>query len=192
MRKTLLAAVLFAFAGAAFAAPVTYKIDPGHTNVLARWDHFGFSNPSVNFGQADGTLVYDADKVSASSVQVTLPLSGLSALADQFYEHLTSDKWFDAAKYPSATFKSTQVEAAGEGKLKVTGDLTIKGITKPVVLDVTLNKAGEHPMKKVPAIGFDATATVKRSDFGVGAYAPMVSDEVTLKITTEATADAKK
>ena len=192
MRKTLLVAALFAFAGSAFAAPVTYKLDPTHTNVLASWDHFGFSNPSVNFGQADGTLVYDADKVSASSVQVTLPLTGLSALADQFYDHLTSDKWFDAAKYPTATFKSTKVEAAGEGKLKVTGDLTIKGITKPVVLDVTLNKAGEHPMKKVPAIGFDATATVKRSDFGVGAYAPMVSDEVSLRITTEATADAKK
>ena len=192
MRKTLIAAALFAFAGAAFAAPVTYKLDPGHTNVLASWDHFGYSNPSINFGQVDGTLVYDADQVSASSVQVTLPLTGLSALADQFYDHLTSDKWFDAAKYPAATFKSTRVEAAGEGKLKVTGDLTIKGITKPVVLDVTLNKAGEHPMKKVPAIGFDATATVKRSDFGVGAYAPMVSDEVTLKITTEATADAAK
>ena len=192
MRKTLLVAALFAFAGSAFAAPVTYKLDPNHTNVLASWNHFGYSNPSANFGHADGTLVYDADKVSASSVQVTLPLTGLSALADQFYDHLTSDKWFDAAKYPTATFKSTKVEAAGEGKLKVTGDLTIKGITKPVVLDVTLNKVGEHPMKKVPAIGFDATATVKRSDFGVGAYAPMVSDEVTLKITTEATADAKK
>lgn len=192
MRKTLLVAALFAFAGSAFAAPVTYKLDPKHTNVLASWNHFGFSNPSINFGQVDGTLVYDADKVSASSVQVTLPLTGLSALADQFYDHLTSDKWFDAAKYPNATFKSTKVEAAGEGKLKVTGDLTVKGVTKPVVLDVTLNKVGEHPMAKVPAIGFDATATVKRSDFGVGAYAPMVSDEVSLKITTEATADAKK
>ena len=192
MRKTLIAAALFAFAGAAFAAPVTYKLDPGHTNVLASWNHFGYSNPSINFGQVDGTLVYDADQVSASSVQVTLPLTGLSALADQFYDHLTSDKWFDAAKYPAATFKSTRVEAAGEGKLKVTGDLTIKGVTKPVGLDVTLNKAGEHPMKKVTAIGFDATATVKRSDFGVGAYAPMVSDEVALNITTEATADAAK
>ena len=119
MRKTLIAAALFAFAGSAFAAPVTYKLDPGHTNVLASWNHFGFSNPSANFGQADGTLVYDADNVSASSVQVTLPLTGLSALADQFYDHLTSDKWFDAAKYPAATFKSTKVEAAGEGRLTV-------------------------------------------------------------------------
>ncbi|HET6783042.1 MAG TPA: YceI family protein, partial [Pseudoxanthomonas sp.] len=146
MRKTLLVAALFAFAGSAFAAPVTYKIDPNHTNVLASWSHFGFSNPSLNFGQADGTIVYDADKVSASSVQVTLPLTGLSALADQFYDHLTSADWFDAAKYPSATFKSTKVEAAGEGKLKVTGDLTVKGVTKPVVLDVKLNKAGVQPL----------------------------------------------
>jgi polyisoprenoid-binding protein YceI len=186
MRKTLLVAALFAFAGSAFAAPVTYKIDPNHTNVLASWSHFGFSNPSLNFGQADGTIVYDADKVSASSVQVTLPLTGLSALADQFYDHLTSADWFDAAKYPSATFKSTKVEAAGEGKLKVTGDLTVKGVTKPVVLEVKLNKAGVQPLAKREAIGFDATATVKRSEFGLGNYVPNVSDEVSLRITTEA------
>lgn len=186
MRKTLLVAALFAFAGSAFAAPVTYKIDPNHTNVLASWSHFGFSNPSLNFGQADGTIVYDADKVSASSVQVTLPLTGLSALADQFYEHLVSADWFDAAKYPSATFKSTKVEAAGEGRLKVTGDLTVKGVTKPVVLEVKLNKAGVQPMAKREAVGFDATATVKRSDFGLGKYVPNVSDEVSLRITTEA------
>lgn len=186
MRKTLLVAALFAFAGSAFAAPVTYKIDPNHTNVLASWSHFGFSNPSLNFGQADGTIVYDADKISASSVQVTLPLTGLSALADEFYDHLTSADWFDAAKYPSATFKSTKVEAAGEGKLKVTGELTVKGVTKPVVLDVKLNKAGVQPLAKRAAVGFDATTTVKRSEFGLGNYVPNVSDEVLLRITTEA------
>jgi polyisoprenoid-binding protein YceI len=186
MRKTLLIAALFAFAGSAFAAPVTYQIDPNHTNVIASWSHFGFSHPSANFGQAAGTIVYDADKVSTSSVQVTLPLTGLSALADQFYDHLTSADWFDAAKYPAATFKSTKVEAAGEGKLKVTGDLTVKGVTKPVVLDVKLNKVGEQPLAKRAAIGFDATATVKRSEFGLGNYVPNVSDEVSLRITTEA------
>ncbi|NDK38533.1 polyisoprenoid-binding protein [Pseudoxanthomonas gei] len=186
MRKTLLVAALFAFAGSAFAAPVSYKIDPNHTNVIASWNHFGFSHPSINFGQADGAIVYDAAKVSASSVQVTLPLTGLSALATDFYDHLTSGDWFDAAKYPAATFKSTKVEAAGKNKLKVTGDLTVKGVTKPVVLNVTLNKAGEQPMAKRAAIGFDATATVKRTDFGLGNYVPNVSDEVTLRITTEA------
>ena len=189
MRKLLLGTVpvlLAVFCGAAFAAPVTYKIDPNHTNVLASWSHFGFSNPSVNFGQADGTIVYDAEDVAASSVQVTLPLKGLSALAANFYDHLTSADWFDAAEYPEATFKSTKVEAAGEGRLKVTGDLTVKGVTKPVVLDVAVNEAAEHPLGKRPAIGFDATGSVKRSDFGLDKYAPNVSDEVTLRITTEA------
>ncbi len=186
MRKTLLVAALFALAGSAFAAPVSYRIDPNHTNVLASWNHFGFSNPSINFGEADGTIVYDADKVSASTVQVTLPLSGLSANAANFYDHLTSGDWFDAAQFPASTFKSTKVEAAGEGKLKVTGDLTVKGVTKPVVLDVTLNKVGEQPQAKRAAIGFDATTTIKRSDFGLGKYVPNVSDEVKLHITTEA------
>ena len=101
-------------------------------------------------------------------------------------------KFVSKVAFPSATFKSTKVEAAGEGRLKVTGDLTIKDITRPVVLDVTLNKAGEHPMSKVPAIGFDATATISRTEFGVGKFAPAVSDEVKLRITTEASAAKAK
>lgn len=165
----------------------TYKLDAGHTIVLAQWNHMGFSNPSANFGQVEGTLVYNAEDVSQSSVEVTLPLAGLNSFTAKFDEHLRSADFFDAAKFPSATFKSTKVESAGTNKLTVTGDLTIKDTTKPVVLDVTINAAGEHPMMKVPAVGFDATTTLKRSDFGVGAYAPNVSDEVQLRITTEAT-----
>ncbi|RYZ74944.1 MAG: polyisoprenoid-binding protein [Lysobacteraceae bacterium] len=185
MRKTLLVAALFAVAGSAFAAPVTYKLDPSHTDVIAQWSHFGFSNPSAHFGNADGTLVYDADNVAGSSVNVTLPLSGLNGFTAKFDEHLRSGDFFDAAKFPSASFKSTKVEDLGGGKLKVTGDLTIKDVTKPVVLDVTLNKAGEN-MQKQPAIGFDASTTIKRTDFGLGLYAPAVSDEVKIRITTEA------
>lgn len=189
MRKQLLASFVLAFAAApALAAPVSYKIDPGHTDVIASWSHFGFSNPSAHFGQANGTIVYDADNVSASRVEVTLPLAGLNSFVPAFDEHLRNADFFEADKYPAATFKSTRVEAAGAGKLKVTGDLTIKGITKPVVLNVSLNSVGDHPMKKVPAIGFDATTTLSRSDFGVGKYAPAVSDEVKVRITTEATA----
>lgn len=164
----------------------TYKLDPSHTDVLAQWNHMGFSNPTAHFGNADGTLVYDAADVSKSAVEVTLPLSGLNSFTAKFDEHLRSADFFDAAKFPTATFKSTKVEAAGTNKLTVTGDLTIKGITKPVVLDVTVNGAGEHPMMKVPSVGFDATTTLKRSDFGVGAYAPAVSDDVKVRITTEA------
>ena len=165
----------------------TYKLDPTHTDVLAQWNHMGFSNPTAHFGTVDGTLVYNADDVSQSSVEVTLPLSGLNSFTAKFDEHLRSADFFDAGTFPVATFKSTKVEAAGTNKLTVTGELTIKDQTKPVVLDVTVNGAGEHPMMKVPAVGFDATTTIKRTDFGVGAYAPNVSDEVTLRITTEAT-----
>ncbi|WP_311239413.1 MULTISPECIES: YceI family protein [unclassified Xanthomonas] len=164
----------------------TYTLDPSHTDVLAQWSHFGFSNPSAHFGNVDGTLVYDAADVTKSTVQVTLPLSGLNSFTAKFDEHLKSGDFFDAAKFPTATFKSTKVESAGANKLTVTGDLTIKDQTKPVVLDVTLNGAGEHPMKKVAAAGFDASTTIKRSDFGVGQYAPNVSDEVKIRITTEA------
>ncbi len=191
--RLLSAAALLAFAAApAFAAPVTYKIDPTHTIVLAQWNHFGFSNPSASFGNVEGTLVYDAADVARSSVEVTLPLSGLEGFSAKFNEHLRSADFFDAAKFPKATFKSTKVEAAGEGKLKVTGDLTVKDITRPVVLDVTLNKAADHPMTKAPTIGFDATTTLSRTEFGVGNYAPAVSDEVELRITTEASVPKAK
>jgi polyisoprenoid-binding protein YceI len=185
-RRAALAAALSLFAASAFAAPVTYKLDPNHTNVLASWSHFGFSNPFANFGQADGTLVYDAEDVSKSSVEVKLPLAGLNSFTADFDEHLRSADFFDAAKYPEITFKSTKVESAGKGKLKVTGDLTVKGVTKPAVLDVTLNKAGVQPLAKREAVGFDATTTIKRSEFGVDKYVPNVSDEVKLQITTEA------
>ncbi|WP_028918717.1 YceI family protein [Pseudoxanthomonas suwonensis] len=187
--RLLSAAALLSLAVApAFAEPVTYKLDPSHTNVLAQWSHFGYSHPFAHFGDVEGTLVYDADNVAGSSVEVTLPLSGLNGFSEKFNEHLRSADFFDAAKYPTATFKSTKVDDLGGNKLRVAGDLTIKGITKPVVLRVVLNKAEEHPMSKAPAIGFDATAKIKRSDFGVGAYAPNVSDEVTVRITTEAVA----
>lgn len=164
----------------------TYTLDPAHTDVLAQWNHFGFSNPSAHFGKAEGTLVYDAADIGKSSVEVTLPLSGLNSFTAKFDEYLRSADFFDAARFPVATFKSTKVEAAGTNKLTVTGDLTIKDITRPVVLDVTVNGGGEHPMLKVLSVGFDASTTIKRSDFGVGAYAPNVGDEVKIRITTEA------
>jgi polyisoprenoid-binding protein YceI len=194
MKRTLLAAALSLFAATAFAAPVTYQLDSDHTNVIATWSHFGFSNPSASFGQATGTLVYDDADVGKSSVEVTLPLSGLTGFAADFDEHLNSADFFESSKYPDAKFKSTKVEAAGEGKLKVTGDLTIRDQTKPVVLDVTPNKSGAGRDGQ-PRVGFDAFATISREAFGVGKFAPGVSDEVKLRITTEAgvpkTGDAK-
>ena len=169
----------------------TYQLDPSHTDVLAQWTHFGFSQPSAQFGISEGALTWDADDVSKSSVQVTMPVTAINSFVAKLDEHLKGGDFFDAGKFPNATFKSTSVAAAGTNKLTVTGELTIKDITKPVTLYVTLNGAGEHPMLKKQAIGFSATATIKRSDFGVGAFAPNVSDEVQLRITTEgALADA--
>jgi polyisoprenoid-binding protein YceI len=125
-------------------------------------------------------------------VEVTLPLANLDTHVSALDEHLKKPDFFDADKYPVVTFKSTRVEPLGGNKFKVTGDLTVHGVTKPVVLDATLNKAGMQPMLKVPAVGFDATGTIKRSDFGVGAYVPNVSDEVQIRITTEAEAGKAK
>lgn len=183
--KYLVLAGLLGAAVSVQAAPVTYKLDPGHTMVLFSWNHFGFSNPTAELGLGSGTLVFDQQHPARSSVDVTLPMSGLDTHVPALDEHLKKADFFDADKYPMVTFKSTGVQPLGGNKFKVTGNLTVHGVTRPVVLDATLNKVGVHPMTKAQSIGFDATATIKRSDFGVGAYVPSVSDTVKIRITTE-------
>lgn len=183
--KYLLLAGLLGSAVAVQAAPVTYKLDPSHTMVLFSWSHFGFSHPTADLGLGKGTLVYDQQDPAKSSVEVSMPLADLDTHVPALDEHLKKADFFDADKYPVVTFKSTRVQALGGNKFKVTGDLTVHGVTKPVVLNATLNKLGENPMTKASSIGFDATGTLNRSDFGVGAYVPNVSDKITLRITTE-------
>jgi polyisoprenoid-binding protein YceI len=189
--RTLLATVLLGLFVAlpAAAKPVTYHLDPNHTQVRVVWTHFGFSHPAANFTHVTGTLVYDAEHPTRSSVKVNIPMAGLDTHVAALDEHLKGADFFDIAKYPQAHFVSTDVRKAGKDRLTVDGKLSVHGITRPVTLHVTVNKIGMQPMLKVPAAGFDATATLKRSDFGVGAYAPMVSDTVHLEITVEA--DAK-
>lgn len=189
IRTAAFALALAASFGVA-AKPANYQIDPSHTVVLASWSHFGYSHPSANFGEASGTLVYDAENVAKSSVEVTLPLSGLDTFVPKLDEHLKSADFLDAAKYPTITFKSNMVHDMGGGKLMIMGDLTVHGVTKPVTLDATLNSASVNPMTKAQTIGFDATTTIKRSEFGVGAYVPMVGDEISIRITTEASVKA--
>lgn len=184
-RSLLIAGLLATAAATVQASPVTYKLDPGHTMVLFSWNHFGYSNPTANLGLGQGTLVFDQQDPAKSSVDVTLPLSNLDTHVPALDEHLKQADFFDAAKYPTVTFKSTSVVPVDGNHFKVTGNLTVHGVTKPVTLDATLNKIGLHPMLKVQAIGFDATTTLKRSDFGMGAYVPMVSDEIQVRITTE-------
>ena len=188
LKRVLLGTALTIASTAAFAAPVSYDIDPNHTDVVASWSHFGFSNPIAHFGDVDGTIVYDADNVGQSSVSVTIPLSGLESHVPDFNEHLLSADFFDAATYPEITFKSTRVEAAGDSKLRIWGDLSLHGVTREVLLDTTINKLGVHPLGKREAAGFDASAVIKRSDFGIDKYAPNVSDQVQIRITVEAMA----
>ncbi|PPC37064.1 polyisoprenoid-binding protein [Acinetobacter baumannii] len=170
------------------AAPVDYKIDPTHTATVFSWNHFGFSNPSANFSDIQGVIKVDNAKPANSSVNVTIPLSSVNTNVPALDKEFQEEAWFNAAKYPNITFKSTKVETKDKKHFKITGDLTVKGITKPVVLDAVLNKQGEHPMAKVPAIGFNATTSFNRSDFGLGNYVPNVGDKITVNITTEATA----
>ena len=185
--RRLVLATLIAAASFSAQAADKYDIDPTHTQVQFTYNHLGFSNITGRFDEVGGEFLFDAADPTKSSVSITIPVSSISTGVDKLDEHLLKADFFDATQFPTATFKSTGVTAAGEGKLAVAGDLTIHGVTRPVVLDVTINGTGEHPMRKVPAAGFDARTQIKRSDFGVGAYVPAVGDEVTIAITVEAT-----
>ncbi|GAB02349.1 MULTISPECIES: YceI family protein [Acinetobacter] len=187
--KTLSLGLAFALASSVtLAAPVDYKIDPTHTATVFSWNHFGFSTPSANFTDIQGVIKVDNAKPANSSVEVTIPLSSVNTNVAALDKEFQEEAWFNAAKYPNITFKSTKVETKDKKHFKITGDLTVKGVTKPVVLDAVLNKQGEHPMAKVPAIGFNATTSFDRSAFGIGNYVPNVGDKITVNITTEATA----
>ena len=119
-------------ATAALAKPVAYQIDPTHTATVFSWDHFGFSTPSGNFSNIQGTINVDEKQPEKSSVNVTIPLNSLNTNVKALDEHLMAADWFDAAKYPTITFKSTKVETQDKKNFKITGDLTVKGVTKPV------------------------------------------------------------
>ena len=187
--KTLSLGLAVAIASSvALAAPVDYKIDPTHTATVFSWNHFGFSTPSANFTDIQGVIKVDNAKPANSSVEVTIPISSVNTKVPALDKEFQEEAWFNAAKYPNITFKSTKVETKDKKHFKITGDLTVKGVTKPVVLDAVLNKQGEHPMAKVPAIGFNATTSFNRSAFGIGNYVPNVGDKITVNITTEATA----
>jgi len=183
--RTLLAAALLA--GSAPALATTYTLDPNHTQVQFIWNHYGFTNLTGQFGKVEGTLEFDQADPTKSSVTATIGLASVDSNIKKLDEKLATSDYFDVATYPTATFKSTRVEKGSTpDRLKVTGDLTLHGVTKPVTLDVDVVKVGTHPLRKGDAAGFDATATIKRTDFGIKTYMPMVADEVKLHIVAEA------
>jgi polyisoprenoid-binding protein YceI len=172
---------------AQIASAATYTLEPNYTQGVLRWDHLGFSLPAAQFAQGTGTLEFDENQPAMSKVQVTIPIASLNTGVPELDERLKSDDFFELAKFPTATFVSTHVERGmGMNHFKVTGDLTIRKVTKPVVLDVTLLKIGKNARTEVATIGFDAKGTLKRSDFGLGAFVPQVSDEIHLLVTTQA------
>jgi polyisoprenoid-binding protein YceI len=185
-RTPLLALALATLSLPAFAATVPYEVDSRHTQVLFTYSHFGLSNITGRFGDVTGTIAFDAADPAASSVNVTIPIDSLSTGVPKLDDHMKSPDMFDAAQFPTATFVSTSVKAAGKDHWKIAGNLTLHGVTRPVVLDATTNFVGPHPMSKAPAAGFDATATIRRSDFGIVYGAPGVADEVQIRITLEA------
>ena len=172
------------------AAPLgatTYTLEPNHSEGVLRWSHLGFSNPTAQFSRAEGTLEFDQANPTRASVTVTIALANLSSGVPDLDDYLHAEEFFNVASFPTATFKSRKVEQGGApDRFKVTGDLTLRGITKPVTLDVTLNKIGINARDNVPTVGFEATTTLKRSDFGLGLYVPQVSDEIQVHITCQA------
>ena len=184
----MFAAVVFAttsFAGSALAAPTTYEIDSTHSLQRYSYRHLGLSFAGGRFDKTTGTITLDP-AARTGSADITNDVNSLNTGVDKLDEHHKSAAFFDADKFPTITFKSGSFKFNGDAVSSVSGDLTVHGVTRPVTLTVTNFACVEHPMKKVPACAANAEATIKRSEFGVGAYVPMVSDEVRLSLEVEA------
>ena len=184
-RITLIAAAFAALSSSAFAAPETFVIDNSHTFPRFSYSHFGYSKQLSTFDKTSGTIVLDK-AAKTGSVDVTIDTKSVNTGSALFNEHIQAADFLDTEMYPTATFKSTKVHFKGDKPVSIDGDLTIKGITKPVTLKVASFQQMPHPMLKKDALGANAVTKVKRSDFNMGKYAPHVGDEVTIEIAVEA------
>jgi polyisoprenoid-binding protein YceI len=163
----------------------TYKIEPYHTQAGFSVSHFGFTNFSGVFSGASGNLVLDPANPSAARLKVTIPIQSVQTTIAQLDDQLKGDQWFDAAKFPTATFTSTKVVLSGKDSAVIAGNLTLHGVTKVVTLKAHFIGAGVNPLDKSFTAGFEATGTIKRSDFGISTYVPLVGDDVRLSIAGE-------
>lgn len=188
LSAAVLAAPAWAQAPAAGPASVqaveagVYNVDTHHTQVVWSVDHMGFSRLYGMVGQITGVLRLDLAQPQAASLQVEIPLSGLTVTSADFARHLATPDLFDTARFPTARFVSRRVDVNGR-QATITGDLTLHGVTRPVVLEARFHGAGANPVSKAKTVGFSATAKLKRSEFGLGFAVPAVSDEVDLEIT---------
>ena len=184
---TLAAALAAALVAPALAAPQTYVVDSSHTFPRFSYSHFGYSTQLSSFKQTTGKVVFDA-QAKTGSVDIAIDMKSVNTGFDDFNGHIQGEDFLDTAKFPTATFKSTRVVFEGDAPKRIEGQLTIKGVTKPVTLSVTSFQAMPHPMLKKPALGANATTTIKRSEFNAGKFAPYVGDEVRIDIAIEAIA----
>ena len=173
--------------GSALAAPVSYTVDSSHTFPRFSYSHFGYSTQLSSFGKTTGTVVFDA-QAKTGSVDIVIDTTTVNTGFADFNGHIQGEDFLDTAKFPKATFKSTKVVFEGDKPAAIEGQLTIKGVTKPVTLTVTSFQSMPHPMMKVPAMGANAFVTIKRSEFNAGKYAPYVGDDVRIDIAIEAQA----
>ena len=192
MKKFFLAsAAVFGLATTVAAEPVNYVLDASHSQIVFTYNHLGFSTTTGMFSGFDGAISFDAENPAASSVTVEVKADSLITGWNERDAHFLSDDFFGAGAAPLITFASTGIEVTGENTGLITGDLTVNGVTKSVVLDATMTQMGEHPMANLPWVGFNATTTVLRSDFDMGMFAPYVSDEVAIEISIEAMVPAE-
>ena len=154
----------------------TYKSEQGHAYVAFQYSHQGYSKPIIRWGKTDATVTFDAESPENSKLTVTLPLKDIDTGVPAFDDHIKGEGFFDAANHPEVTFVSTDIEQIRDGYGTLTGNLTIKGVTKPFTLTGTVNKVGKHFRSGVDMFGVSAKGQLKRSDFGVDKYAPMADD----------------
>lgn len=186
MKTALLAAGFSLLAIGANAEPVKYVLDASHSQIVFSYQHLGYSTTYGMFSGFEGDILFDQEDPGASSVNVSMPLKSMITGWQPRFDHVMSPDFFAATDGEGVSFTSTGIEITGEASAKITGDLSLNGVTKSVVLDAKLNKAAAHPMAKKDWAGFDATTELKRSDFGVDMFAPFVSDEVQVMISIEA------
>ena len=185
LTAVLLALALNAQADLSDVPSGEYGLDDYHGYISFTYSHMGFSTPHVGFRTFDANLTLDSENPENSSIEVVIDTTSIDSRVEEFDGHLRGSNFFDTDNYPQATFTSTSIEQNEDGTFAVTGDLTIKGVTKSVTLDATLNNAAMHPMRNVPTVGFSAETQVMRSEFNMGRAVPAVSDEVTIYITVE-------
>jgi polyisoprenoid-binding protein YceI len=185
MKSAVSAAILsVAVATAAWAAPTTYNTDANHTFVRFSYKHMGFSTQESRFNKVTGTITLDAASKSGS-VDISIDTKSVDTGSDLFNQHIQGPDFLDTSNFGTASFKSTSVKFEGDRPVSIEGNLTLKGVTKPVTLTVTDFKSGQNMMKK-DAIGADASAKISRSAFNMAKYVPNVGDDVTLSIALEA------